>query len=409
MEPSEEINLMALGVDCLERIFRYLPLDDLLNVADSNKQLKEVAEMAFVLNHWNTNLTISGNHPFKRPGFWTCSNHTVSMNLKIILQVLRCFGHLILKLHIGSDEVLVTSLEFSNIHISHITSYIKLYCVESLTELNIRRKMPGGILNHFVDPFPNVRSAFVQSSDLTNLSLVELFPNMKCLTYRCDKITDFASIESNVPALNHLEIVPRIPKEGSELFRTIRLNPKLQILAIPFFAIYQGINEVLPHLTVLKMDIQWFHINNSVHYHFKTVKRLEIQHYVHFTQMPFSFDNLEELDLKFMYARLLKYHHEKFYDFINQHPSIIKLKIHGESIEINLLKLINMLPVVKEFDVNHAPYLTRDVIRFVNEKKTLKIMNVFFKKKDHSVIKLLNNKEWHLGKAYGTKLIFERK
>lgn len=414
MESIKETKLTALGVDCLERIFRYLPLDDLLNVADSNKQLKEVADLVFVLNHWNKCLAICLGI-FRKKKFWLYSGDILSSDFKTILQLLRCFGQLMLKLKINVIEDLKKNVEMlKDINIDHIISYIKFYCVESLTELDMRA--PAGIMNRFVKPFPNVHSVCVQSSDLPNLSLIELFPKMKCLTYRCDKITDFASIESNVRALDHLEIITiSSSKEDGELFRSIGLNPKLQSLAIPFSAIYQGINEVHPHLTVLKVNnirgVELSTIYNSVNFYFKTVKRLDILYREYFTRIPLAFDNLEQLDLMFMTPCPLKYHPENFYDFIAQNPSIIKLKISGDMMKINLSKLLNMLPVLREFDVE-GRFLIHDVIRFINKKKTLKKMKVsnYFNEKDYAIIRmqLQLNEEWNLV-PFGLRLIFKRK
>lgn len=410
MEPLGEMKLTTLGVDCLERIFRYLPLDDLMNVADSNKQLKEVADLVFVLKRWNKSFLIFGFASAPRR-FVINHDSISSVDLKIILQMLRCFGHLILKLEIYPNPV--DNVEKLCIYIDHITFYIKQYCAKSLIELNVLKRIPGRILNCIDNPLPNVRSACVQSYDLPKMSLIELFPKIKRLTYICDKITDFASIESIIPYLDHLEIITRT-NEDIELFRTVRLESELQSLSIPFFAIYQGINEILPHLKVLKVNKldkldRFPDIYNSVTFHFKTVKRLEIRHYSQFTRVPLSFDNLEEFALQFIYSCPLDSRHEKFYDFLRQHPSIIKMTIEGESVKLDLLKLINMLPVVREVEIS-GQYLIRDVIRFLNEKKTLKILKVsdYFNKKEHAVLQMKLNKEWHLVPV-GYRLMFKRK
>lgn len=397
MEPLDEMKLTHLGIDCLEPIFRYLPLEDLMNVADSNKQLKTAADLVFRLKYGSKTVVIDCNkckfckylpHPYLFTGNWSKIGHCIEfIKLNRAYQMFRCFGHLTSKLEITSQE--------NRIHFDHLMFCIKEYCIESLTELAIL-KTPDESLNHFVKPFSNIHTLCVRSSDLTNISLSKLFPKMKRLTYHCKEAIDFASIESDVPNLEHLEIIERGSETGS--LRKIRLYQKLQSLAVPSHAIYQGINEILTHLQILRLNETPIHFDNSTKFHFKTVKRFEVIFYSwHFSGLPYSFDKLEEFILKFASGGSLRYHHEKFYDFILEHPSIIKLEIGVGNQEVNLSKLMNMLPLVREFYVR-SEFSIHDVIRFMNEKKTLKDIKIYLRNGnnyDISDILVHLNDRWH--------------
>lgn len=86
------ISLTDLNDDCLEHIFQYLSLEDLLNIADTNKQLKPAAELAF-------------ERRFKSGKLILCKSTTTEIlinkteRVKVIVgnpyRLLRCFGHLI--------------------------------------------------------------------------------------------------------------------------------------------------------------------------------------------------------------------------------------------------------------------------------------------------------------------------
>lgn len=402
MLQPDELKLTDVGIDCLERILRYLPLNDLMNVADTNKQLKEVAELVFLLKHGNTILRILGfDFPINK--FFENRVEICSVDLKIILQLLRCFGYLLHRLEIDIDIrkrlVAIDNVELVNVYIDHLIVYIKQYCVETLTELNISNS-PNGLLNRFEGPFPNVHTAFVRSSDLPNVSLNEFFPKLKRLTYRCHQISDLANIESNIQTLDHLEIINWC-RENNELFRTIQLNPRLQSLGVPFFVIYQGINEKIPHLTDLRVDATGWSEIDPIEFHFKTVKRLEIQYDV-FRQRLFSSENLDELVLKFSASQPLRNLEEEFYKFIARHTSVRKLKIIATSLELKLPKLQNMLPLLEEFDVP-VFFLLRDVLRFMKNQKMLKVMKIYLQNyrmsRDYDVVQMQLNKEWRLLKT----------
>lgn len=128
-----------------------MPLKDLINVSDSSKQLKVVADLAFRLEHGTKVLRIVGlrlGSCFDKKRFIdpnTNLNVIFCTQLKATLQVLRSFGHLIRKLdilmcdfHNGSDESLRVSFNY-------LIFYLNEYCIESLTEIQVTGK-PGATL-----------------------------------------------------------------------------------------------------------------------------------------------------------------------------------------------------------------------------------------------------------------------
>ncbi|XP_055304171.1 uncharacterized protein LOC129569400 [Sitodiplosis mosellana] len=385
MEPREETKLTDLDIDCLERICRYLPLEDLLNVADSSKQLKKAADLAF-LPEYSRKYTV-------RIGYFSCNmnkceygfkidysllfnvgcehfgemgsgEYTIeATHLKRTYQTFRCFGHLISKLEIGMKE--------TSIHFDRLMFYIKEYCAESLTQLAFLI-IPDGSMIRFVKPFPNIHTLYL--TNVLNVSFGEIFPNLKHLKY-IGTVTEFTSIESEIPNLEHLELYVGLDLENV-LLRKIGSSPKIRTLIVPGDAIYQGINEILPNLKVLRLHGSCLGLKVSFgveKFHFATVKRFEMCNYPsRFEGLPFSFDNLEEFIIE---ARALESRHEEeLYDFISEHPSIKKL---GTWIfEVDLLRLMDMLPLLGEFDTR-SDYSIHDVARFMNVKESLKKMTFY--------------------------------
>ena len=384
MEPIEKLKLTHLDIDCLERIFRYLSPGDLINVADSNKQLKQAADLAFYFEYGSKKISIVGFS--SDPWRWNVGCRILIRHLKSTLRLLRCFGHLISKLGICLRDEYIDKIELLDTNFSYLVSYIQEYCVKSLTHFEIDGTTGKFNWSHFVKAFPNIRVVDVQSSDLTDdISLIKLFPNMRRLTYQHRRNTDIlASIDqTGFSNLEHFEMIDRDSSEAASKFQTIQWPNQLQSLSIPFTAIYPSISEVYAHLQDLRLNevhsCSYRNRQITTKIHFKTVKRLEIYYSDGFCGIPFSFDQLEELILKFHHSTIyLKYHHKQFYDFISEHPSILKLEMLGKC-EINFPELMNRLSSIREMKL-WSISKTSDVIRIMNEKKTLKRIECSFEK-----------------------------
>lgn len=89
--------IIDVNFDCLEHIFQFLDIEDLINVAEANKQLKVAADVVF-------------NHKYKLFSFWLYNNNMplaepidiyrsliVIRNLNFTFKILRIFGHLLMR------------------------------------------------------------------------------------------------------------------------------------------------------------------------------------------------------------------------------------------------------------------------------------------------------------------------
>lgn len=155
MESNLATQITDLNIDCLEKIFRYLDDWHLLIIADClNKHLKSAADLVFTLRNGKKLLEIYQLFPY-RPQYDTLTSFPHKMitgNFQLSLKMLRCFGHLLSKLHIdvvyNADKLLV----------GHFVTYVKKYLrCEGLHEFRFRSQpnVLDDLLNSVEKPFSN--------------------------------------------------------------------------------------------------------------------------------------------------------------------------------------------------------------------------------------------------------------
>lgn len=169
--------LTDINADCLQSIFNFLNLRDLLNVADANKYIKSAADSLFVRNFGKK--TIFLRVMFARSDeLLEMSQHKIEVNdLKTSLRLMRCFGAFISKLEYDF------SIESVPTHRSVLDRYINDYCAESLIEMEFFT-ISENVFEHIEKPFLNV-----QSLRFNYCTLGEFFSTVKDF-FRFQKITN---------------------------------------------------------------------------------------------------------------------------------------------------------------------------------------------------------------------------
>lgn len=198
--------LTSLDNDCLEQIFKYLPLKDLLNVADSNKRLKEVADTVFALNYGEKELNLIDSNEVLGANLITSSTEIHVGDLKATLQVLRCFGQSISKLVINrSGDKNHSDAQFNAI-LYTILSHVNVFCTESLTDIKIIGDDRLRI-DRLEYSFTNVKQVQIWNCELAEETRLDhLFPYVEKM-YLCGiRITNWHSIEGRYPMLDDLKV-----------------------------------------------------------------------------------------------------------------------------------------------------------------------------------------------------------
>ncbi|XP_055312745.1 uncharacterized protein LOC129574581 [Sitodiplosis mosellana] len=172
-----------VNLDCLEHIFRFLHLEDLINVAQGNKHLKAAANMTF-------------NHKFKMPirlqnfndvgeCITICNqrNAIIIRNLKFIFKFLRLFGENISIVEVWPNDIrkAFKPEDIDIITYERILFYISEYCSKSLTSFTVIRH-PDNVFIGMKNRFENVEIVETRMGNIaseTLLQLESLFPRMR--------------------------------------------------------------------------------------------------------------------------------------------------------------------------------------------------------------------------------------
>lgn len=179
---SERLKLTDLNIDCLEHVFRYLNLSELIAVADANQRLNIAAKLIFLRKYSGKTVEFQGIHlsrnrriKFEKDNF---GNIHIG-DLRTCLTYLRCFGHLIahvtFRFATGRNN-----LE----HELRVIDYINEYCSGSLTEIGIKSG-PIGWEEHFKKSFFKIGDVNLDRCQLgAEEAINRIFPRMQRLVLR---------------------------------------------------------------------------------------------------------------------------------------------------------------------------------------------------------------------------------
>ncbi|XP_031617187.1 uncharacterized protein LOC116337041 [Contarinia nasturtii] len=259
---TKSIEITDLNNNCLEHIFKFLNLNDLLNVAGTCKKFHSAANYPFSSNfgkkqfHLRYTYIERGSSAFSIDTF---ENDIYIRKLKIYLKCLRTFGHLINKLCINYDTMPIRD---------EIDLYINQYCSDYVKEIVFCWSMKGAMKN-LTKPFPNVWSLAFSScyleDEITNFN--EKFPKMKRLKFSgSNTIATRKCIEMNFSHLENLCIVDVDTHQSDTFFQPnniatcIRLNPALRELEIGGellnISFIQSVRKHLQHIEFLGIQLQ---------------------------------------------------------------------------------------------------------------------------------------------------------
>lgn len=393
IEPLYETKLTDLDSGCLENIFKYLPARDLLNVAEASNVFKRDASFVYA-----SQLKVYKNPPyicdwFSSKGLFI-DKSVLTCDMKLVFQTLRNFGHTLSSLYVAIRH---KDVKKSRKAYGNVLMYISKYCT-NLKTLSILH-VPEGVLDQVEKPFENIERLFIESFNLKRNLLLELFPNLRELSYSFFQRADLASIENHFPCLEQLRLRINFCKtlDRNENFfpvfsTIIRLNPQLRGLFLPSFhtqndQIHHNIKKNLPQLESLALSDSRYEYGVLTH-HFKNVQKFTA---LNMQRLPmFTFDCLQEVFIG------IRVHTEHFYNFIRSNPSITKLR-HGNR-DLNLGIIAESLPLLEEINMAYNPeHSADDIINFIKTLKHLKRIHTFKLDDENDYYRLLIilGPSWH--------------
>lgn len=358
----KSVHIADVNDDCLQHILEELSLEDLLNVADTNKQLSRVAKLVYKKKYGQ-----------KRVQMLFCyqsmDSDTISINnFSSCLKLMRCFGTSISKL----------SISYFNIpgpKRIKLNEYLNVYCAAHLTDLEYN----SGSLSYLTREFPKVVNLSFSDLDLKHErnDISTCFPNVQVL--KLFKWYDNDSIVAHLPRLVRLEVFFNV-NTLDNITNCLRMNQQLRNLKVRSgfgLNFLRAISECSQldslHLSLHRsMTSQipiTFSTNNEIQ--FKSVEKLKISGESLELLVSFNitlvFDQLEEIEI---YEDLT----QNAIEFISKHTSVSKVTLTCvlNSDHFPMSKLAKALPPsVKHVRINWN--LSLDVaVGFVNKSKSLK-------------------------------------
>lgn len=366
--------LTDLNDDCLEHIFLYLSLEDLLNIVYENKikRLIPAAESAFKRNLLRRGLVSLG-----RSTVGICLNDTEEEFMIHPYRFLRGFGHLVLKLQTYRVNTL---------------KYVNKYCSE-LTEIELK------LFNNFylikMKTFPNVETVkltycFLYSKFeqfFASVRLNEIFPNVRNLSIRCSNLKP-KYIAMHFSHLNQLKLnlsyMERVVYRADTYVKLLRMNPQLRCLSLNTqfnVLLLRAASQYLQFLEQLHFSFvdQIFRKCGDEVLHFPHLKELKISCYgSNTTKIPILANSLSAFLFVFCDSILDM---DSLLEFLHRHQHITNLNlILGRHYQWNmqttntkyLLDIIRALPSMEEIDISLLTISVDDAIRFVDGCKSLK-------------------------------------
>lgn len=224
------LTLTDMDNDCLEEIFKYLSIDDLLNVVDANKLLRIAAGSLYRRKFGRKPVTLSKMKPNQTTLIGTLYQVEVT-GLKKCLQFVRCFGSFISVLCIDYNQAARKDYIYLN-------RYINQFCTDTLIDANFNYIQKRTNLQSFIKkPFKMVEFLRITASNLGNqlTEIIELFPNVRRLQLHSNQMNG-GCIEKNLARLEYMDVeinFGTMDGDGLEnIIQAIRLNPQLRRLRI---------------------------------------------------------------------------------------------------------------------------------------------------------------------------------
>lgn len=427
------MEITSVNVNCLEKIFKYLNYDDLLNVAEANLHLREIAIVVYRLKYGRVKVFIQDIRiSVIRLLEYTdrCGKRVDIGDLKTSFKLLRYFGSSISNLSVSQpDGDPRYTPEFYNISYTRLLTYINQYCSESLTRITFRGTFGldlevNNSLVQFYEPFMRVHSIEIGRGFNFNRNFLWLFPNIQNLYYNISNFDDFeyirlASINHHFAHLDCLEIGfdrgnfsklkmtdPKCMQLVPILSSVLRLNPQVQTLVTPFFMdepFLRGLEslELLKNLSFVRSPANFANFNGR----FSNLKRFYVCYEKHEFANRMGLAQMQIEQLEEFSCYILKESDHEFYDFVSRCPSIVKLKlctVYAFANEITPMYLANALPKLSEIDFRKCNFTIKNPISFI---RTIKSLNKFSFRleqdpEDQNYVNIQKNllNGWHVSK-----------
>lgn len=385
--------LTDLNIDCLEAILELLELDDLIQVADSNKRLQHASKFVFIRKYGRLEMQSRIRSDPVKICIETTKKHMTVYKLKSRLQLLRNFGSLI-------SQILLESICLTT---PVYVDYINEFCSDSLTGIGVSM-YDEDVLHILKKPFTKVKTVHLTTYFIRQEnSLGRLFPNMQTLklSYIRADYLHTAFFSNHFPCLEYFELNPirytgdswsykdDDPLKAEAIKGLLRLNPQLKRLCMKgrnqsdadILQVFHEQETSLEYLELIGFE-DFFEYFNEEKFHLTNVKHLSILTHVaspySFAHgIPFVCNQLETLDLR--PSDIFRTKH--MLDFCQNSQSLRKLRLYSASM-VKIPRLAQSLPLLEELKCVGTFFTADEAIQILSLFKLLTLFD--FNSFEHS-------------------------
>lgn len=436
-----KMNITNLGVDCLECIFMNFDLDDLLNVADVNKQFRQAATYPFIRKYSKKNIAIEEFEKnvlyYKSDEFKILykveGNKLQIRDTKMGMKILRCFGSNISDLRFMYVKKVDVSSRFEHIYYLFIR-YINQFCADSLRIIEISPSI--GYDNLDLKPFSYVQSVTLEDCLLETSCLSRLFPMMRDLRFslRNGELRNCAVITEHLTNLKHLDVAMYCQADSvrAAVATGLQMNPQIRTLKISTgdVSFLKNIKMPMQSLDYFKYfgPVELFSKFRGKSAYFPNVQTFKLSLYsrnnycsrpMNFPRIPFLFGQLNEFIIVENCVCRNAYH-----KFIKQNKSIqklvfecthLKMKKFGHILVDGFLsksKLKGSLPSLKEISIRSfdGSLSIGEVVRYMEDFQSLNCFSFYCNSSEIEIREQCCNdlKVAHVKESFFSKLYFVR-
>lgn len=364
------LRLVDINDDCLQMIFEFLNLDDLVNVAEANESFIPAAVAVFSRFHRNKEFKAS---LFLKPELMI---DDISLQEDAAAAFFRHFGHRLLQL----------SIHFYYQHSTTFEKMILQYCTDSLTKLHLY--IPdGNNFNAIRKPFTMVEKLHMSHGLLgKQLSQISIwFPNLTTLELVSVNLFQLETIDLKLPRLKHL-LIALTNLSQSTICKILRANQQLESLVLRCdydVHLLQTISRHLPQLEELGLwpPTDGFQSFGDQKFCFDHLKKFTLCClWRSIENISFTFTNLHELNL-IGFDRF----DEQISDFAKKFKSINKLSLasfyavdDNNLLDKDLNSIVKSLPNLTELELSAnlftADYIVQFLFKCDGNLKTVRLL-----------------------------------
>lgn len=362
-DPNRAKTFVDVNIDCLEHVFKFLQFEDIINVAEANKDLKLIAEIMFVQKLKSRMIVVDIDNMPPDSDINIYDNAIHIRRSLLAAKIIRIFGQYVSEINLRITKNPVLSGKF----IHHVNEY----CHKTLNILHTLGDH-SKVFEELKHPFKNVEK-FTSYEGIVGPGCEHfnrLFPRLRQLAFTDDTVFDSKYIWKQIPNLDsfvsyYSYSIPMYSCfDDKDLRKFIASNLQLQSLTLVGYDPY-----IWEYVNAKLKDLKSVHVSFSpkLSEHFKGapiqfdgVEECKVScDGILGTRNPievFSFKRLKKLTVKCFYNQL-----EMWLDFILAHPTVEEVVIwftdalawpyHLEYLEKSRMKLNKMRENTKTISV----------------------------------------------------------